>query len=59
MIKESDETRGMSLRELVLEVRKDVKTQNGRINKRPTRMELWGTILGVVTLVTAIVAFVS
>ena len=58
MTKESDETRGLSLRELLLEVRQDVKDQNKRINKRPTRMEIYGTvglgstlILGIVTLV--------
>ncbi len=59
MIKESDETRGMSLRELVLELRQDVRDQNKRINKRPTRMEIYGTVGLGASLIFGIVAFVA
>ena len=40
---EPNDTRGMSLRELVLEMRLDLKDQNRRIARRPTRAELYGT----------------
>lgn len=44
MAEESDETRGLSIRELLLELRQDVKDQNGRISKRPTRTEVLATL---------------
>lgn len=59
MTKESDETRGMSLRELVLEVRAEVKDQNKRIDKRPTRMEIYGTVGLGASLIFGLVAFVG
>lgn len=45
---ENEETRGMSLREIVLELRDELKKQNERIAKTPTRTEIYGA-LGVTT----------
>ena len=44
MVKETDDTRGMSLRELVLELRGEVKKGNEGLGKRPTRTELYVTV---------------
>ena len=56
MPKEGNGTRGLSLRELVLELRKDVKDIKQGLGKRPTRVELYGTIGAVLALVTGITA---
>ena len=56
MVKESETTRGMSLRELVLEMREDLKKQNERIGKRPTRTELYGTLAAGVSILGGIIA---
>ena len=47
----------MSLRELVLELREDVKVIRTGLAKRPTRAEVYGTIAAVITLVVGITAF--
>ena len=57
MAREQDTTRGMSLRELVLELREDVKIIRTGLAKRPTRAEVYGTIGAVLTLVVGITAF--
>ncbi len=44
MVKETNDTRGMSLRELVLELRGEVKKVNEGLGKRPTRTELYVTV---------------
>ena len=45
---EDDSTRGLTLRELVLEVRTDLKTQNGRIDRLETKVNriLGGAAVG-------------
>ena len=52
--KEGNGTRGLSLRELVLELRKDVKEIKQGLGKRPTRTELYGTIAAVLSIVVGI-----
>ncbi len=56
MAKEDNGTRGLSLRELVLETRKDVKEIKRGLGKRPTRTELYGTIGAVLAIVVGISA---
>lgn len=56
MVREDNGTRGMSLRELVLELRRDVKDIKLGLGKRPTRAELYGTIGAVLALVVGISA---
>ncbi len=56
MVKEDNGTRGLSLRELVLEMRKDVKEIKQGLGKRPTRSELYGTIGAVLAIVIGISA---
>ena len=56
MVKEDNGTRGLSLRELVLELRKDVKEIKQGLGKRPTRSELYGTIGAVLAIVIGISA---
>ena len=56
MVKEGNGTRGLSLRELVLETRKDVKEIKQGLGKRPTRSELYGTIGAVLAIVVGISA---
>ncbi len=56
MAKEGDDTRGLSLRDLVLESRKDIKDIKLGLGKRPTRTELYGTIGAVLALVIGISA---
>ena len=56
MAKEGDDTRGLSLRDLVLESRKDIKDIKLGLGKRPTRTELYGTIGAVLGLVIGISA---
>ena len=56
MVREDNGTRGLSLRDLVLELRKDVKDIKLGLGKRPTRTELYGTIGAVLALVFGISA---
>ena len=51
---ESNGTRGLTLRELVLEVRKDIKEIKTGLGKRPTRTEIYGTMGFVVTVLIGI-----
>ncbi len=57
MVKENGDTRGLSQRELILEVRNDIKEIKQGQGKRPTRTELYGTIGAVVAVVVGINAF--
>ena len=55
MIQEADETRGLTIREIVLEMRRDLKEH---INKGhpeyPTRRELWSILVGLSGLLFAL-----
>ena len=51
---EDNGTRGLTLRELVLEIRKDIKDVKQGLGKRPTRAELYGTIGAVLAIVVGI-----
>ena len=59
MVQENNDTRGLTQRELLLEVRTDVKDLNRRLSKSPTRMEIYGTIGLGASLIFGIVAFVA
>ncbi len=54
MVKENGDTRGLSQRELLLEVRNDIKEIKQGQGKRPTRTELYGTIGAVVAVIIGI-----
>ena len=54
---EPNGTRGLSQRELILILIQDVRDLKRASSKRPTRLELYGTIGAVVALVTSILAF--
>ena len=53
---EGNGTLGLTLREIVLEIRDDIKEIKLGLGKRPTRTELWGTIGGVLAIVIGITA---
>lgn len=55
-MKETDETRGLTQRELVLEIREDVKALREAVVKKPDRSEVY-TVLGLlVTVLLAVLA---
>jgi len=43
-MQDTDATRGLSQRELLLEVRQDVKDMRGKVDTRPTRAEVYGSL---------------
>ena len=49
----TDETRGMTLREMVIEVRSDVKTLVMLEPQKPTRKEMYATLFTIVGLALA------
>ena len=55
---ETDETRGLNIREIVLEIRADLKHHlaNGHPDY-PTRREMWGVLVGVGGLLFAALRF--
>lgn len=50
---EANDTRGLSQRELILEMRKDIKEMKRENSKRPTRTEVYGTV-GTVAILLAL-----
>lgn len=50
MSHDNDATRGMTLRELMLEVREEVKLLNKTISDKPDRKEIYGVMGLVVTV---------
>jgi hypothetical protein len=56
-MKENGDTRGLSQRELILTLMKQVENLNDGMIKRPTRVELYGTIGAVTSITLGIIHF--
>lgn len=56
---EDDATRGLTLRELLLELRADVKELVDSNSKKPDRKEVWATIIGVATVMSIAAGLLS
>ncbi len=55
-VEEREETRGMSLRELVIELRRDVKDIRSQLATVPSRKEVYSVIATILTIVVAVIA---
>ena len=55
---DNDQTRGLSQRELLLEVRQDIKDIKMDMGKRPLRSEIYGALGGVSVLLIILSRFV-
>jgi hypothetical protein len=56
ILPEPEDTRGLSQRELILILMKQVEKLNAGMGKRPTRVELWGTLTFTASVIFGIVA---
>ena len=56
-VAEDNGTKGLSLRELVLEMREDLKYLRDANSKRPTRTELYSTLTGIAAIATLVLLF--
>jgi len=50
-MQDTDATRGLSQRELLLEVRQDVKDMRGKMDARPTRAEVYGSLAALSVMI--------
>ena len=57
-MRDNDQTRGLSQRELLLEVRQDIKDMRLDMGKRPFRSEIYGALGGVSVLLIVLSRFV-